>query len=86
MAHAKYQQRALLWHDRKYHQRCMRRIMIDRVQRDTAPPFLTQWFARIGVDVKAGKVTAGDVKSNTVPTSKDQRRWIHLDREFRWLA
>ena len=64
----------------------MRRIMIDGVPRDATDALLTQRFARVGVDVKAGKVTAGDIEPDPVPTSKNQGSWIHLDREFGWLS
>src|SRR4051812_43108196 len=64
----------------------MGRVVIDGVQRYAAPTFLAERFAGVGVNVKSGKVTAGDVESNAVPTSEDEGGWIHLDCEFGGLT
>ena len=61
-------------------------IMIDSVQRDATGALFTERFARVRVDVKPGKVTAGDIESDTMPMSNDKGSWIHLDREFHWLS
>ena len=75
----------LLWHDRQYDPRCVSRIMVDRVQRDAVPALLTELFASVGVDIKSGEVTAGDIESNTVPAPKNQRSRIHFDSQFHRL-
>ena len=60
--------------------------MVDRVQRDAVPALLTELFASVGVDIKSGEVTAGDIESNTVPAPKNQRSRIHFDSQFHRLA
>ena len=60
----------------------MLRVDIDRIVGDSPTVIVVERLPRIWVDVESREVAAGNVQPNPVTTLEQQRRWIHLDREF----
>ena len=53
--------------------------MVDGVRRGLLAAVVVERFARVGVDVEAGEVAAGDVHTNAMPFFEDVRCGIGFD-------
>src|SRR5579862_9859303 len=70
--------------DRNYRQQNMGRmlrIVENRVRGYGPAAIVIQRLSRIGIYVKMRKIAAGNIQPDAMAFLKDQRGWIHLNRE-----
>ena len=56
--------------------------MLDRVDRGLGTTVLIEWFARIGVNIKTRKVTAGDIQTDAMALLEDVGGGVEPNGQF----